>query len=151
MNTEIMRLDPADYSRCGNIWDMQRMSDLAEQMLPELISGNRVTYIYTIDGEFIGEISLVYRTDDPDYTIPDRRLYISRLIVKETYRRRGIGRQLLDFITRCAREDGYAELSIGVDLNNYPALKLYIDEGFDRVIFIGEDACGQYVKLLKTL
>ncbi len=40
-------------------------------------------------------------------------------------------------------------MSIGVDLNNYPALKLYIACGFDRIIYIGEDESGRYVKLLK--
>ena len=50
-----------------------------------------------------------------------------------------------------AKAQGYSELSIGVDLDNYPALKLYIDSGFDKVIFIGEDEYGKFVKLLKTL
>lgn len=89
--------------------------------------------------------------NDLDYTIPNQRVYVSRLIVKKEYRRQGIGKKLVDFITDKAKELGYSELSIGVDLDNYPALKLYIDSGFDKVIYIGEDEQGQYVKLLKTV
>ena len=151
MKTQIIELDINDFEKCGNIWDMQRQSDLAQQFYREMRDGNRTTYVYTIDGTFIGEISVVKDADDADYTIPEKRLYVSRLIVKEGYRRQGIGRKLVSFIMEEAKAQGYSELSIGVDLDNYPALKLYIDSGFDKVIFIGEDEYGKFVKLLKTL
>ncbi len=130
---------------------MKKQSKLAEQFLDELKSGNRVTYIYKDGNEFIGEISLVKETNDSDYTIPNQRVYVSRLIVKPEYRRQGVGKMLVDFITDRSKELGYTEMSIGVDLDNYPALKLYIDSGFDKVIFIGEDEQGRYLKLLKTI
>lgn len=151
MKTQIVKLDINDFEKCGKIWDMQRQSDLAKQFYREMFDGNRTTYVYTIDGEFVGEISVVKDADDVDYTIPKKRLYVSRLIVKEGYRRQGIGRKLVSFITEEAKAQGYSELSIGVDVENYPALKLYIDSGFDKVVFIGEDKYGKFVKLLKIL
>ncbi len=149
MNIELLKIE--DYSKCSNIWNMKKQSKLAEQFLDELKSSNRVTYIYKDGDEFIGEISLVKEMNDLDYTIPNQRVYVSRLIVKKEYRCKGIGKKLVDFITDKAKELGYSELSIGVDLDNYPALKLYIDSSFDKVIYIGEDEQGQYVKLLKTV
>ena len=140
-----------DFNKCNNIWDMQRRSDLAKQFYHELLTGNRTTYIYTIDNEFVGEISLVKEMNDADYTIPDRRIYVSHLIVKKEYRRQGIGRKLIDFIAEKAKSRGYAEISIGVDLDNYPALKLYIEAGFDQIIYIGGDEQGRYMKLLKKI
>ena len=151
MKTQIVKLDINDFEKCSNIWDMQRQSDLAKQFYREMVDGNRTTYVYTIDGEFVGEISVVKDADDVDYTIPEKRLYVSRLIVKEGYRRQGIGRKLVSFIIEEAKAQGYSELSIGVDVENYPALKLYIDSGFDKVVFIGEDKYGKFVKLLKIL
>lgn len=151
MNTEIIKLDIDDYQKCSNIWNMQRQSELAEKFYNELITGNRTTYICKINGEFIGEISLVKNMNDSDYTIPNQRIYISRLIVKYEYRRQGIGRKLVDFITEEAKSQGYIEMSIGVDLDNYPALKLYMEAGFDKVIYIGEDDQGKYFKLLKEI
>ena len=130
---------------------MQRQSELADKFYNELLTGNRTTYIYTIDNEFVGEISLVKELNDSDYTIPNQRIYVSRLIVKYEYRRQGIGRKLIDFITEKAKSQDYTEMSIGVDLDNYPALKLYMESGFDKVIYIGEDAQGKYLKLLKKI
>lgn len=94
---------------------------------------------------------MVFDADDPDYTIEHQRAYISHLVVRREYRRQGIGRELVRFIIDKAIEMGYKELSIGVDLNNYPAIKLYVECGFDKVIFIGKEEQGEYVKLLRTI
>lgn len=151
MTESIIELNITDYAKCNNIWDMKRNSGLADKFYKELLAGNRTIYIYTIDDEYIGEISLVKERNDSDYTIPNQRIYVSRLIVKYEYRRQGIGRKLIDFAIKKAKEQGYTELSIGVDLDNYPALKLYIACGFDKVIYIGENEQGKYVKLLKEI
>lgn len=149
MDISLLKIE--DYEKCNNIWDMKKHKALADKFYHELISGNRITYVCKDGDKFIGEISLVKEMNDSDYTIPHQRIYVSRLIVKKEYRRKGIGKMLVDFITYKAKELGYSEMSIGVDLDNYPALKLYIDSGFDKVIFIGEDEQGKYVKLLKAI
>ena len=151
MKAEIIKLETADFIKCGNIWDMQKQSELADQFYREMLDGIRTTYIYQIDGEFIGEISVVTDAGDPDYTVPGKRLYISRLIIKEEYRRQSIGSKLVEFVIGKAKDEGYCELSIGVDLDNYPALKLYHAAGFDKLLFVGKDEWGKYVKLMKRL
>ena len=151
MKDDIIRLDLSDFDKCGNIWDMQKQGELAARFLREMREGIRTTYIYRIDGDYIGEISIVTDAGDPQYTIPDRRLYVSRLIVKDEYRRQGIGKKLVDFIIRKAQQEGFRELSIGVDLDNDPALRLYVQMGFDRIVHIGEDEYGRFVKLIKEL
>ena len=151
MKDEIIKLDIKDFNKCSNIWNMERHFALTEQFHRELSSNNRLTYIYKIDENFIAEISLVFDMKDADYTIDYQRIYISRLIVKREYRRQGIGKRLLSFAIEKAKEMGYKEASIGVDLDNYPALKLYIESGFDKVICIDKDDQGAYIKLLKLL
>jgi ribosomal protein S18 acetylase RimI-like enzyme len=78
--------------------------------------------------------------NDSDYTIKGRRVYLSRLIVKEEFRNQGIGSILVDFLIEYARELGYQELSLGVDLDNLIAIKLYMKKGFTRVLYQGVDA-----------
>lgn len=146
---ELLKLE--DYNKCSSIWNMKKQKELAEEFYQELLSGNRITYVCKDDEEFIGEISLVKEMNDTDYTIQNQHVYVSHLVVKPEYRRQGVGKTLVEFATNKAEHHGYKEMSIGVDLNNYPALKLYIDCGFNKVIFIGEDEQGKYVKLLKTI
>ena len=149
MNIELLQLE--DFDKCNNIWDMKRLSELADKFLSELKCGKRITYVCKDGDEFIGEISLVQEMNDSDYTIPEQRVYVSHLIVKPEYRRQGIGKKLVEFVTDKAKGFGYKEMSIGVDLDNFPALKLYTDCGFNKVVYIGEDEQGKYIKLLKAI
>ena len=117
----------------------------------EIASGNRLVFIYKINGEFIGEGALVLEADDPEYTIPGRRVYISRMIVKKEYRNRGIGSAMLAFLIEKAKEMGFAEAAIGVDKDNANALHLYRKFGFTEVLFDGVDEHGEFYKLLKRI
>lgn len=151
MGFKINVLDPANFHKCGNIWDMERQTTLAKKFYNELVTGNRMTYVFQDGENYIGEISLVFEMHDPDYTISGKRIYTSRLIVKPDERRKGIGRTLVKYAVERAKEMSFSEMSIGVDLDNYPALKLYAEAGFNQIIFIGEDEQGKYVKLLKQI
>lgn len=146
----IERLDVAEYEKCNNIWDMAS-DPHTEPFRKEIESGNRVVFIYKVNGEFIGEIAYVLDMNDPDYTIPNRRIYLSRLIVKQEYRNKGIGGILIDFMIDTIGKMGYKEISIGVDKDNAAALHLYQKKGFTTVIFSGADEYGEYYKLMKSL
>lgn len=148
---KIITLLPQDFSKCSNIWDLKKHKAMAEKFYNELVSGERITFVYIENEEYIGEVSLVFDNEDRDYTIPSQRIYLSRLIVKNEYRRHGIGTQLCEYAFQYAKENGYIEVSIGVDLDNFAALKLYQRLGFDRIIFVGEDTDGKYIKLMKIL
>ncbi len=151
MNGSIRPLRINEYQKCGNIWDLEKHAELAARFLSELRCGNRLTWVYERDGQFLGEISLVKEKNDPDYTIPGQRIYISRLIVRKENRRQGIGKALAEYAVSRAAEMGYSEISIGADVDNYPALRLYTGLGFREILFLGEDADGRYFKLLKRL
>ena len=139
-----------EYSKCSNIWNMNAQP-LVEKWLQEIAEGNRLVFIYKINGEFIGEGALVLDTGDPDYTIDGKRVYVSRMIVKKEYRGRGIGSQILEFLINKAREMGFSEMSIGVDKDNENALHLYRKYGFSEILFDGADKDGEYYKLLKRI
>jgi ribosomal protein S18 acetylase RimI-like enzyme len=46
---------------------------------------------------------------------------------------------------------GYSEISLGVDISNVGARRLYEKKGFTNIIFVGEDKDGKFVKLIKTI
>ena len=148
---KIKKLNPEEFNKCSNIWDVDKNKNMAKMFYEELVSGNRITFIYSENNEFIGEGSLVFKNNDPDYTIPNKRIYLSRMIVKEEYRNRGIGGIILDYLIDYAEQLGYEEITLGVDTDNFNARHLYEKKGFTNVLFIGEDEYGEYVKLLKNL
>lgn len=151
MEYNIRQLQPSDFQQCSALWNVKKQPALAERFYNDLCSGNRLTWVCTQGKTLLGEISLVFEMNDPEYTIPHKRAYVSHLIVKKDCRRQGIGKALVEHVVEQAKQMGLQELTIGVDLDNYPALKLYTAAGFDRVLLIDEDRQGRYVKLMKTL
>lgn len=71
--------------------------------------------------------------------------------MKKQCRRIGIGKKLVQFAVNLAGDMGYEEISVGVNLDNYPALKLYANYGFNKIVFVGEDDDGKFMKLVKEL
>lgn len=148
---EIIKLEPKNYEKCSNIWNMASHPEWAKKWYDEIVLGNRTVFVYTENAEYIGEGALVFENGDRDYTIPKQRIYLSRMIVKPDCRNRGVGGILLDYLIEKARQLGYKEISLGVDKVNVGARHLYEKKGFNTVIFDGEDEDGEYVKLLKIL
>ncbi|WP_208586139.1 GNAT family N-acetyltransferase [Gracilibacillus suaedae] len=148
---QMKKLKPEEYNKCSNIWNMEEKPKMKKLFYDELVSGNRITFIYVVNNEFLGEGSLVYSNDDPDYTIPNKRIYLSRMIVKEEYRNRGIGGIIVDYLIDYAKQLRYEEITLGVDADNINARHLYEKKGFTIVLDICEDEHGEYVKLLKKL
>ena len=52
-----------DYHKCSNIWNM-KAQPLAEKWRGEIADGNRLVFVYKINGEFIGEIAIVFEMND---------------------------------------------------------------------------------------
>lgn len=148
---EIIELDIKNFEKCNNIWNMEKNKELKDRFYKELLNKNRMTFVYTKDEKYIGEVSIVFNKNDEDYTIPGIRLYISRIIVKKEFRGRGYGKKLMNHIIEYAKREKYKELSLGVNLDNYIALRLYVELGFNKIQYIGEDSDGKYVKLIKRL
>lgn len=149
---EIVKLKLEDFEKCGNIWNLKENENFTKDIYNELKLGNRVTFVYkdTETGDFLGEISIVFNHEKV-YTIRNFRIYLSRLIVKDTCRKRGIGTCLCNYIFEFCKKLGYKEISLGVNLDNFGAIKLYHKLGFDRILDVGEDKYGKYIVLLKRL
>jgi ribosomal protein S18 acetylase RimI-like enzyme len=147
---QVVGLAVEDFPRCASIWDLDRQPELAARLKVELASGNRMTLVYVHDGAFVGEGSLVFRHEDPDYAIAGRRAYLSRLIVKCEFRNRGIGGAIVDALIDRAERMGYDEIAVGVDVDNHAARRLYEKKGFTIELCRARDAQGEYVKLLRV-
>lgn len=148
LDYELAPITIDEFSKCNDIWDMKKCP-FTEKFKKQIIDGDRFVYIYKINDEFIGEGDLVINVDDPDYFIPNQRIYVSRMIVKKEYRNQGIGGIILDYLIEQAKAKGYKEMALGVDIDNYSAIHLYKKKGFTTLIKEDEDEYGRFYKLLK--
>lgn len=150
LDYEIVQIGIDEFYRCNHIWDMKKCP-FTDKFKKQITDGDRFVFVYKINDEFIGEGDLVINMDDPDYFIPNQRIYVSRMIVKREYRNQGIGGIILDYLTEQAKSMGYAEMALGVDMDNDSAIHLYKQKGFTTVIKEDEDEYGRFYKLLKEM
>ena len=148
---KIIDLDIKNFEKCNNIWNMYKNKEHRDKIYNELLNKNRKTFVYVKNDKYIAEASLVFNKEDKDYTIPGKRIYLSRVIVKKEFRGKGYGKKIMNNIIEYAKKENYEEISLGVNLDNYIAFKLYVDLGFTKIQYIGEDSEGKYVKLIKKL
>ena len=118
MEYRIIELAPADFSRCGEIWDLNRQPALAAQFRAALAAGERRTWLCEAKEQYIAEISLVFDMRDAHYTLPGQRAYVSHLVVRPEYRRQGLGQALLRHVREVARALGYDLQALFVALND---------------------------------
>lgn len=151
-NFKIVRLNVEDFKKCSNIWDLKENENLTKKIYDDLRSGNRITFVYKDPQteELIGEISVVFN-DEKIYTIKNVRVYLSRLIVKDSCRHKGIGTALCKHLFDFCKNLEYKEISLAVNLDNFKALKLYHKLGFNCLLSVNHDEYGEYVVLLKKL
>lgn len=148
----IEELDIKDFEKCQNIWDLKNNSATAQKFYNQIKDGNRKTFIYKKpNGEFIAEVSLVFKDQINDFTIEGERVYLSHLTVKPEYRGEGIGTFLCDYIFNYCKKLNYSEISLAVLLSNYNAMRLYHRLGFTQLLCVSEDEDGKYIGLLKKL
>lgn len=149
---EIIKLELEDFGKCDSIWDLKENEEFTQNIYDELKSGNRLTFIYKDKKSkaFLGEISIVFNKEKL-YTIKNTRIYLSRLIVKDTCRKKGIGTILCNYILEYCKNLGYKEMTLEVNLDNYGAIKLYHKLGFKEILLVDKDEYGEYIVLLKKL
>lgn len=83
MKREIIKLDPKDFKRCSNIYGKHSDDVLTKKNYKDLVNGNRISFIYVINHEFIGDGSLTIDSEFPDFTIENKRINLSIMSVKK--------------------------------------------------------------------
>ena len=145
----IKQIGSDEYSNCCEIWNKQKFQYTENMIKEQIKAGNRDVFILTVDDQYIAMCDLVY--DNPEYeTVPDKRLYLPRLVVKKNYRGEGYGKAILQYILSIAKKKGYSEIVLGVDCDNTVALSLYKKLGFS-IYESNEDKDGKFYKMIKFL
>ena len=90
---------------------------------------NTPVFVYELDGNVVGHLfgRFIVRKEE-GHTYPYKEFYVDDLVVKEGFRRRGIGKELLEFASSYAKENGCDYLTLHVWEGN-PADRFYLDNG----------------------
>ena len=143
----IEKLDPDDHLACVALFGGS--CPFVQTCLDQRREGNREAYALYVNGNVAAECHLVY--DNPEYgTVPGKRAYLSRMVTRKEYRRKGFGETIARYILALAKSKGYQEIALGVNCDNTAALRLYQKLGF-TVYAEAEDDYGKFYRMERKL
>jgi len=99
--------------------------------------GGRNLWVAEIEDAIVGLVGLVFKDDEAE---------VEPLVVAESYRRLGIGSQLLRHVTEIARKAGAKYLNVRPVARNWQAIQCYYAAGFRTLGFIElfQDLRGEF-------
>lgn len=84
--------------------------------------------------KLIGELHVMYQSEEADKVIPGKRAYLYAFRIHKSYQGKGLGKYLLGYAIERLAENGYSELTVGVEDDNARAIHIYKQFGFDELI-----------------
>ena len=104
--------------------------ELQEHVYLYLTGGIGYAAVDEEDGQIVGMVMVDYidRPESP-YRYAERFAHIAEICVDEKYRRRGVGKRLLNFVKADAKEKGFSRIELDVWAFN-DALAFYEAEGY---------------------
>ena len=99
---------------------------------------NQELYVYVINGKVVACISLCMHMDEVYLPVKwktknDDNLYIHRLAVHPDFQKKGVGKILMDFAEKYAREKKFASVRLDTFSVNKRNLKFYESRGYQRL------------------
>ncbi len=101
----------------------------SREYFEKLISENRLL-VAEQEGAVVGLLSFMYRHVESDKQVTRDVIFVDDLAVKEEYRGRGIGTQLLQVVKDKVKKEHLDGLELQVNARNTAARKMYEQIGF---------------------
>ncbi len=109
-----------------------------EQMITECSQDiqNGVIDIFVLyeNDVLIGELHVMYESNDENYAVRGRRAYMFAFRVREDFQNKGYGTYLLKNVLAILKENGYREFTVGVEDDNFRAIHMYQALGFNELL-----------------
>lgn len=90
-------------------------------------------FLYIINDEVIGFLSMSKRTDYVEGQTSTPVAYLEGIYIKEEYRLHGYAKELLSYAKEIAKEEGYKEFGSDCEITNEESLKFHQKMGFVEV------------------
>lgn len=116
--------DPTDFRSMPQEYFNERLS--------EYFDGEDKSILVNDDGGVNAYAAVKIINIDEPTKYPRRVCMIDCFAVKESFRRRGIGKSLMEFVSEYAKEQGCTDLRLGVKSFNENAYNFYKSVGFNK-------------------
>jgi len=131
---QIKPLTAADLSALPRLFDYNDPAEMIAENTRGLEQGAIGIWGMYADGVIIGELRAKLLSDDPDFAVPHRRVYLYAFRVLNEYQGKGLGTRLITHVIDELAAVGYGEFTVGVEEGSAAARHIYNKLGFAKVI-----------------
>jgi aminoglycoside 6'-N-acetyltransferase I len=112
---------------CCELWGNHKK----EAFLKDFYNGKYpYEFLYKLNGEYIGFMSLSKRNDYVEECETSPVAYLEGIYVKKEYRHEGIGKELIEFAKKWAKENDIKELASDCEIENCDSINFHKSVGF---------------------
>lgn len=131
---EYRKINLEELDKLKNLYKYENFEEFKNQITDEISNGIKDIYIITENEGLIGEIKVAYKSDIPNQTIPNIRVYLSAFRVHKDYQNQGLGQKLLKYVISELENKGVTEFTVGVENDNKKAKHIYEKYDFTEII-----------------
>ena len=123
-----------ELDKLKNLYDYENFEEFKQKITTDILNKVKDLYILEEDGKIIGEIKVTYKSDMPNQTIQNIRVYLYAFRIHKDYQNKGLGQKLLTFVINSLENEGITEFTLGVEDDNEIAKRIYEKFGFTEII-----------------
>lgn len=136
---EYRKINLEELEKLKNLYVYENFEEIKKQIIDDISNGIKDIYVITENENLIGEITVTYKSDLPNETIPNIRVYLSAFRVHKDYQDHGLGQKLLKYVISELENKGITEFTVGVEDDNENAKHIYEKFDFTEIIDRGEE------------
>ena len=136
---EYRKINLEELEKLKNLYVYENFEEIKKQIIDDISNGIKDIYVITENENLIGEITVTYKSDLPNETIPDIRVYLSAFRVHKDYQDQGLGQKLLKYVISELENKGITEFTVGLEDDNENAKHIYEKFDFTEIIDRGEE------------
>ena len=132
---KVRKIKIEEIAKLNPLFQVKDQETFMKQRIDKIKNGTQSIYVLEEDRIFIAEVTIVYDEQHyTEYTIPNQRVYAEALRVLTEYQSKGLGQYFMQEVIKQVKEEGYTEMTIGVEDDNLKAKHIYEKLGFTEFI-----------------
>ena len=136
---EYRKISLEELDKLKNLYAYENFEEFKKLIINDISNGIKNIFVIEENKNLIGEIIVTYKSDSPNETIKNIRVYLGAFRIHKAYQNKGLGQRLLKYVIEEIEKEGITEFTVGVEDDNENAKHIYEKFDFTEIIDRGEE------------
>jgi len=137
MKLNIRKLNADEINKVAHLYNELGNPLFMDKRKEKILAGIQDVYVLENENGIIGEVTIIYDDHRKKFTIKGQRVYMEALRTEKANQGKGYGQYFINGVLESIKNQGYQEITIGVEGDNLNAKHIYNKLGFTN--FIGRE------------